>query len=90
MIKLVSILTQTGREQETRAECNSLPLLTGQRPNPTFLPPCKMLFFFSYFSLNKGRMMKIFWNRLPRVVMSAPSLELPSARMDGALGSLIW
>ncbi|KFO82897.1 hypothetical protein N303_08179, partial [Cuculus canorus] len=28
------------------------------------------------------------WNRLPREVVDAPSLELFKARLDGALGSL--
>ena len=27
---------------------------------------------------------------LPRVVLGAPSLEAPKARLDGALGSLGW
>ena len=30
------------------------------------------------------------WNRLPREVMDAPSLEAFKARLDGSLGSLIW
>ncbi|KFP20537.1 hypothetical protein Z169_09639, partial [Egretta garzetta] len=29
------------------------------------------------------------WNRLPREVMEAPSLETSKARLDGALSSLI-
>ncbi|KFO74049.1 hypothetical protein N303_06362, partial [Cuculus canorus] len=29
------------------------------------------------------------WNRLPREVVDAPSLEVFKARLDGALGSLI-
>ena len=29
------------------------------------------------------------WNRLPRGVVDAPSLELFKARLDGALGSLV-
>ena len=29
------------------------------------------------------------WNRLPREVVGAPSLEVIKARLDGALGSLI-
>ena len=29
------------------------------------------------------------WNRLPREVMEAPSLEVFKARLDGALGSLV-
>ena len=29
------------------------------------------------------------WNRLPRVVVDAPSLEVFKARLDGALGSLV-
>ena len=29
------------------------------------------------------------WNRLPREVASAPCLEVFSARLDGALGSLV-
>ena len=29
------------------------------------------------------------WNRLPREVVDAPSLELFKARLDGALGSLV-
>ncbi|KFZ65427.1 hypothetical protein N321_12920, partial [Antrostomus carolinensis] len=29
------------------------------------------------------------WNRLPREVVDAPSLEAFKARLDGALGSLI-
>ncbi|KFO73918.1 hypothetical protein N303_07417, partial [Cuculus canorus] len=29
------------------------------------------------------------WNRLPREVVDAPSLEMFKARLDGALGSLI-
>ncbi|KFZ47312.1 hypothetical protein N321_03936, partial [Antrostomus carolinensis] len=29
------------------------------------------------------------WNRLPREVVDAPSLETFKARLDGALGSLI-
>lgn len=30
------------------------------------------------------------WNRLPRVAVDSPSLEMFKAGLDGALGSLIW
>mgnify|MGYP007083816592 CR=1 FL=1 len=30
------------------------------------------------------------WNRLPRELVDAPSLEVFKARLDGALGSLSW
>ena len=30
------------------------------------------------------------WNRLPREVVDAPSLEVFMTRLDGALGSLSW
>ena len=30
------------------------------------------------------------WNRLPREVVDAPSLEVFKARLGGALGSLVW
>ena len=30
------------------------------------------------------------WNRLPKVVVDAPSLEAFKARLDVALGSLVW
>jgi len=30
------------------------------------------------------------WNRLPREVVGAPSLEAFKARLDVALGSLVW
>ena len=30
------------------------------------------------------------WNRLPKEVMNAPSLEAFKARLDVALGSLVW
>jgi len=30
------------------------------------------------------------WNKLPREVVDALSLEAFKARLDGALGSLIW
>ena len=30
------------------------------------------------------------WNRLPREIVGAPSLEALQARLDGALGSLGW
>ncbi|KFR06322.1 hypothetical protein N306_04496, partial [Opisthocomus hoazin] len=29
------------------------------------------------------------WNRLPRVVVDVPSLEMFKARLDGALGNLV-
>jgi len=29
------------------------------------------------------------WNRLPREIVDAPSLEVFKARLDGALGNLI-
>ena len=29
------------------------------------------------------------WNRLPREVVDAPSLEVFKARLDGALGNLV-
>ena len=31
-----------------------------------------------------------YWNRLPREVMDAPSLERFKARLDGTLGNLVW
>ena len=31
-----------------------------------------------------------YWNRLPREVVDAPSLEVFKARLDGALGSLVY
>jgi len=31
----------------------------------------------------------MYWNRLPREAMDAPSLEVFKARLDGALGSLV-
>ena len=30
------------------------------------------------------------WNRLPKEAMDAPSLEAFKARLDVALGSLVW
>jgi len=30
------------------------------------------------------------WDRLPRAVVAAPSLEVFKARSDGALNSLVW
>ena len=30
------------------------------------------------------------WNRLPKEVVDAPSLEASKARLDVALGSLLW
>lgn len=30
------------------------------------------------------------WHRLPREAVGAPSLEVFKARLDGALGSLVW
>jgi len=30
------------------------------------------------------------WNGLPREAADAPSLEVFKARLDGALGSLVW
>jgi len=30
------------------------------------------------------------WHRLLREVVDAPSLEVPKARLDGALGRLSW
>ena len=30
------------------------------------------------------------WSRLPREVVDAPSLEVFKARLDGALGTLVW
>jgi len=30
------------------------------------------------------------WNRLPGEAVDAPSLEVCKARLDGALGSLVW
>ena len=31
-----------------------------------------------------------YWNRLPREAVDAPSLEVFKARLDGALGNLVW
>ena len=30
------------------------------------------------------------WNRLPREVVDAPSLDVLKARLDGALVSVVW
>lgn len=30
------------------------------------------------------------WHRLPREAVDAPSLEVLKARLDGALGNLVW
>ena len=30
------------------------------------------------------------WNRLPREVVDAPSLEVFKARLDGALSNVVW
>ena len=48
--------------------------------------------------LRQGRFRKKFftqrvvthWNRLPKEVVDAPSLEAFRARLDVALGSLVW
>ena len=32
----------------------------------------------------------VHWNRLPKEVVDAPSLEAFKARLDVALGSLVW
>ena len=32
----------------------------------------------------------MYWNRLPNEVVDAPSLEALKARLDVALGSLVW
>ena len=34
--------------------------------------------------------MVIHWNRLPKEVVDAPSLDAFKARLDVALGSLVW
>ena len=39
-----------------------------------------------FFTMRVGR----YWNKLPRDVVDAPSLEVFKARLDGALGSLGW
>jgi len=39
-----------------------------------------------FFTMRVGRC----WNRLPREVVEAPSLEGVKARWDGALGGLVW
>jgi len=31
-----------------------------------------------------------YWDRLPREVVEAPSLETFKARLDGALSNLVW
>ena len=43
------------------------------------------------FKLREGRFRRVvrYWNRLPREVVDAPSLEAFKARLDGALGSLV-
>ena len=38
-----------------------------------------------FFTMRVGR----YWNKLPRDVVDAPSLEVFKARLDGALGSLV-
>ena len=30
------------------------------------------------------------WHRLPREAVDAPSLEVPKARLEGALVNLVW
>jgi len=42
--------------------------------------------------MNKFIIMRVVrhWCRLPRGAMRVPSLEVFKARLDGALGSLIW
>ena len=44
------------------------------------------------FRLKEGRFsdLVMHWNRLPKVVVDAPSLEAFKARLDVALGSLVW
>lgn len=34
--------------------------------------------------------MVVHWNRLPKDVVDAPSLEVSKTRLDGALGTLRW
>ena len=51
-----------------------------------------MLLNFIFFSLHKHRvafMVVMHWNRLPKEVVDAPSLEALKARLDVALGSLV-
>jgi len=31
-----------------------------------------------------------YWNKIPREVVDAPSLEMFKVRLDGALSNLIW
>ena len=44
---------------------------------------CQVGFFFT------DRVVR-WWNRMPRAVVDAPSLEVFKARLDGALGSLLY
>jgi len=32
----------------------------------------------------------LYWHRLPREAVDAPSLEVFKARLDGALSNLVW
>ena len=96
---------QPGEEKAPGRPSSGLPVLKGgyrKDGEGLFIRACRDRMKGNGFKLNEGRFRldirkKFFtvrvvrhWNRFPREVVAAPSLAVLKARLDGALGNLVW
>ena len=62
----------------------------GHKTEVALQKECVISVHLQYQHIQKKNLLYDYWNRLPKEAVDAPSLEAFRARLDVALGSLVW